>query len=117
MPGGTQRDSRFLSSEAASEGSCGSWCCEVLRGSNSGGDQGYEGQGEASYVAVIRALWTERVNSRLLTSKQSSGAHLRCAQLKTVVRTSAGSHRGRRGTVSETRVDSPLPGILYLSFD
>lgn len=90
---------------------------EVLRGSNSGGDRGYEGQGEVSYVAVIRVLWTERVNSRLLTGKQSSGAHLRCAQLKTAVHTSAGSHRGRRGTVSETRVDSPLPGILYLSFD
>lgn len=89
---------------------------EVLRGSNSEGDQGYEGQGEVSYVAVIRALCTERVNSMLLTGKQSSGAHLRCAQLKTAVHTS-GSHRGRRGTVSETRVDSPLPGILYLSFD
>lgn len=53
MPGGTQRDSRFLSSEKRPVKDLVGPGDEVLRGSNSGGDQGYEGLGEALYVAAI----------------------------------------------------------------
>lgn len=63
MPERTQRDSRFLSNEKKPVKDLVGSGAEVLRDSNSGGDQGYRGQGEASYVAVIRAMWTVRVNS------------------------------------------------------
>lgn len=66
-----------------------------------------KGWGKRCMWQPFRPLWTVYVNSRLLTGKQSCGANLRFSQLKTAFHTSAGSHMGRRGTVSETRVDSP----------
>lgn len=66
-----------------------------------------KGRGKRHMWQPFRPLWTVYVNSRLLTGKQSCGANLRFSQLKTALHTSAGSHRGRRGTASETRVDSP----------